>query len=428
MADRPALRRPLALATGLLFLVLGGLALVWSLWGEDLVLSASQGASVSWLNSIFDSGGRLPLEVGMEHAREYLWGLVAISASVYGLVVTVLMVRAMKRPRRWLLPALCVWWLGVENFAAPLLQRTLRLQHYAMIRDVDHRPQQAGPSMNSDGIRGAPESSEYRAEGLNLLFLGDSFTYGFKVKAQQAFPSLVGEQLRGALARDDVRIANFGWTSSSPLLSYRRLLDNGDDYKPDLVILNIDMTDFQDDIRWDNMLQRRGLYALYERMPIATRLANAWAPQLFKRALFASVGSPPMERFFITEAPLEETRPWFAPLVSNVEAIAAWCDERDVAFVLVILPRCYQYDEREAMDSWERERYTVMGPYSLEPFRFFEEYADGVDFPVVSLLPAFAGKQSYPTCFPSDPHWNAKGHRVAARAIAELLLPILREL
>ena len=92
--------------------------------------------------------------------------------------------------------------------------------------------------------------------------------------------------------------------------------------------------------------------------------------------------------------------------VGNVEAIHRWCEERDVSFVLVILPRYYQYDEREAPNSWERDLYTVMGPYALEPFRFFEEYASGVDYPIVPLLEAFAGKEAFPTCFEGDPHWN----------------------
>ena len=428
METRPPLRRPLAVATASLVASLACLALLWAFWGPETVRAASQGDSLSFLNGLFDSGGRLPLEVTLEHAREHLLGLVALLVSGYGLAVTLCCVRALQHSGRWLLPALLCWWMAVETCAAPFLQRTLRLQHYSMIRDVDHRPTQAGPNMNSDGIRGTPESADFRAEDTNLLCLGDSFTYGFRVKAHQAFPSLVGEQLREQLGTEDLRVINFGWTSSSPLLSYRRLVDSGEAYKPDIVVLNIDMTDFQDDIRWGNMLDKRGMYALYERTPIAIRMASSWAPDLFKRALFATVGKPPLDRFFITEAPLEETRSWFAPLVSSVEAIEAWCAQRDLPFVLIILPRCYQYDEREAPGSRERRLYTTMGPHAQEPFRFFEAYAREVSYPIVSLLSAFAGGESYPTCFEDDPHWNASGHRVAARAIASVLAPVLGDL
>jgi lysophospholipase L1-like esterase len=428
MADWKPIRKPIAVATTILVLLLGALSLVWGVWGEGIVRDASEGASLSWLNRLFDTGGRIPFEVILDQARERLMGQVAILVSLYALVVLLMLVKETGRPGRWVLPALLVWWLGVETCAAPFLLRTFRLQHYGMIRDVDHRPTQVGPGMNSEGIRGAPESDEFREEDINLIFLGDSFTYGFKVQANQAFPAIVERQLRIQLGDDDLRVVNFGWTSSSPLLSYRRLVDIGDKYRPDVVVLNLDMTDFHDDIRWANMLERRGLYELYYRMPITIRMADALAPDVFKRVLFATVGNPPIQRYFITELPLEETRAWFDPLICNVEAIHRWCEERDVSFVLVILPRYYQYDEREAPNSWERDLYTVMGPYALEPFRFFEEYASGVDYPIVPLLEAFAGKEAFPTCFEDDPHWNPQGHQVAAAAIVRALLPVVRRL
>ena len=84
----------------------------------------------------------------------------------------------------------------------------------------------------------------------------------------------------------------------------------------------------------------------------------------------------------------------------------------------------YQHDARESPNARERERYTVMGPYSREPFRFFEELAPEVDYPIFSLLEDFENSGVFPKCFDNDPHWNADGHGVAAAGQTPLRLTV----
>jgi hypothetical protein len=134
----------------------------------------------------------------------------------------------------------------------------------------------------------------------------------------------------------------------------------------------------------------------------------------------------PEGRFFASEKPLDETRAWLEISERYVRDIDAWCRAHDAKFVLVVLPRCYQYDAREAPHSFERGEYTTVGPYSLEPFRWFDELRAKESFPIVSLLPDFQSKASFPTCFDADPHWNAMGHDVAARALVRELALYVR--
>jgi lysophospholipase L1-like esterase len=328
------------------------------------------------------------------------------------------------RRRQVAVPALMlVWWLGVESFAAPHWVMQLGLVEYFFIQDVDHWPEGAGPSWNRHFLRGAEEPEEYTEDSFNTLFLGDSFTYGMKVKAGEAFPAVVGRRLARQFPEADIKVANFGWTSSSPLLSHRRLVEIGDDYAPDLIVLCLDMTDPADDIRYENMLAKRGIYRLYEWLPLTIRLAASVAPGAYGRLVAWSVGAP-VGRFFFTEAPLDDTRAHLEPITENIGRIAEWAAARDARFLLAVLPRSFQHSERECPDNWEADEYETLGQYSLEIFRYFDELQGSVDYPIFSLLPTFEKTEEFPLCFDDDPHWTPLGHRVAATALVKVLAPL----
>lgn len=352
-------------------------------------------------------------------------GFLAIDCAIYVLGCASYLVLCEKKRRRYFPLVLLGWWMGVELLAAPFLVMTLSLWHYGIMQDVDHRPLYVGNGYNSDSLRETPESSAFRPEGMNILFLGDSFTMGAGVEGSEAFPARVGASLRAAHPGLDIQVANMGWISSSPLLAYRLLSAIGDKYQPKIVLMCVDMTDFDDDIKYQHMLDRDGLYALYDRIPITLHYFRIWAPDAYARLVSWSVGGAPTKRFFITEAPLEETRKDFEALMSNVRKIREWCRARDADFVLVILPRSYQHSDRECPNNWEKAEYTQLGPYCLEPFRYFDELRPKVDFPIVSLLDEFRSAPEFPLCRDDDPHWNPAGHEVAARGIVRELEPIV---
>jgi lysophospholipase L1-like esterase len=315
--------------------------------------------------------------------------------------------------------------LAIELLVAPFLIVPLGLHNYYFVLDVDHRfpGGNAGLGTNADGIRTPREAAEFRAADENIVFLGDSFTYGLGVTAEETFPAVTATLLRERLGRGDVEAANFGWPSSSPLLALRQLEDIGARYQPDVVVFALDMTDFHDDLMYQRMLDRRGLYWWYDKIPITLRTLERRAPSLFDRLYACANAGLPRQRFFATERPLDETRPLLAPVVENLERMARAADRLGADFAVLLLPRAFQYSAEESPDNWEAAQYTVLGPYSREPFRYFESIADRLPFPVFSLLPAFERTAVFPTCLTNDPHWNADGHRVAAEAIADFLAP-----
>ena len=95
----------------------------------------------------------------------------------------------------------------------------------------------------------------------------------------------------------------------------------------------------------------------------------------------------------------------------------------DVAMILVVAPRAYQYSDRESLDSRETKLHELVPrAHILAPFDYFEQKQHELPYRVFSLLPAFQQTSEFPLYIPYDPHWNAAGSRFAGRAIADFLL------
>lgn len=310
-----------------------------------------------------------------------------------------------------------------------ILEVTIRVflpYHIAFLDNVDHRLKPDGADINRDGIRECGPDS-FRAEDYNILFLGDSFTYGFNLPGDSAFPKRVEGLFRNTDPDKKVRSVNMGWPSASPLLCYRQLVDIGRNYKPDMVVLAVDMTDFHDDLTYYHYIERPGIYKLLNILP-GTFLAikkvikscSGFEPM---RTLHGWLYHLPPERFFITNHPLSETRLFTWRIEKSMQAIQMFCrDTLKVPFVVVVYPRHFQYPEcRDIVTGWETREYEVMGDYVMEPFAWFDSLKSEVGYPVYSLMDDFREAESYPLYFPDDPHWTTAGHRVAAAAIADIL-------
>jgi len=286
------------------------------------------------------------------------------------------------------------------------------------IKDVDHRMRPNGRGINGDGIRCEYTSNYFKAEDFNIIFLGDSFVFGYDLPANKAFPEQFKKKTNTLHPEKKIKVANFGWTSSSPLLSYRLLKDIGKKYNPDVVILCVDMTDFQDDIRYSRLLGETGIYRLRNICPITMITISKILKKMNLKALHDYLfGVAIFDRFFTVNKPLTETRPSFSYIQKSINNINNYCKkELDAKFILMILPRSFQYNDRECPNNWEKKKYTPFGPYVYEPFKYFESIKKQVDYPIYSLLPDFQNTHIFPTCFIDDPHWNGNGHWVAAEA------------
>ncbi len=404
-------------------------AAAWRFAGESLLAPGADGEP-SALARLMGLEGK-PLPRARFQANRLIHGALAAAGVLVAFAVLAYLTWRGRAPRSVKLAAWLAAWALLELVVAPRMVGAWGLGEFYYVRDPDHRPRVRNRNFNADSLRGTAQPETFRPADWNIVFLGDSFTYGAHLPAEDAFPSRVETLLNQSFAQraaPPIRVANFGWPSSSPLLSWRRLVEVGENYHPDVVAIAVDMTDFQDDIKYAGMLERRGIFWWSDKTPVLLKLLKTRAHPLFEALKRRLNPELPERRFFMSLAPLEETRPFLRPLVANLDRIHAWCEERGVRFVVFLLPRNYQYSERESPRNWERREYDALGPFALEPFRFFDELAPELDYPVHSLLPTFRDTDVFPTCFDWDPHWNRAGTELAAQAIAERLVPVLEQL
>lgn len=324
--------------------------------------------------------------------------------------------------------------LGLLWLLGPLLMRHVIVPAYNL--DVDHRPRPGSGGTNADGLYSRYGPEEMAGDGVNVVCLGDSFTANPHLPEAQRYPSVLERLLRSRCRGRVVRVVNFGWVSSSPVLQARQLGDLGARYRPHVVVQAFDMTDFHDDLRAQARLRQLAddegqEVSLLRAFLVGASLALgvddygawlqerlAWGPgQQASRELRI-----PRERFFALFRPLEETSPllgasWNAIL--ETERIARGLGAR---YALVVFPRYPQYNRNESPGDRERRVFPASDDFLLEPFRFFAFKSRTVSFPVYSALEDFAESGLFPTCLPDDPHWNATGNRVAAEVVARHLV------
>jgi hypothetical protein len=300
--------------------------------------------------------------------------------------------------------------------------------------DLDHRPQPQPGLLNEDGVQPDLPPTAYQAGDVNIIVLGDSFAYGWKVKQASAFPFLAGRILQSQFPQRIIRVADFGWVSSSPVLQLRQLREIGGKYKPALVIQALDMTDFSDDIRYTRQL-RDPILRVYRRFSFFKAWFNRLADNdAFRNWLNRLITQPPLpkdmndcgeshSRYYALEQPLAQSEPCLQVTWNAIQAAAQWAADAGARYALFILPRFQQYHPTECPhDAWESREFPSSRAYLFEPFAYFEAKKKSAPFPIHSLLPDFQQSNVYPTVFDDDPHYNENGHRIAGEAIARYLL------
>ena len=365
--------------------------------------------------------------------REYARRILAVIVTWAPLLLVVYAASLARKWREVLLAAVSTAIAcGALSLAGPSLLK-MKLRDYNLDIDHRHKPFDENLKTNEDGVACPLSPRDFNAGDYNIIFLGDSFTLGKSVA--HPFPQLVGEELARRYPDARVRSVNFGWTSSSPVLQVRQLLDIGAKYKPKLVVQAFDMTDFHDDIKYTRWFRKRGV----DKTADITIFEVAWT--VFNRALGVSdvrrwlraelrFAAPPVEdelrepdhRFFALEQPYEQIEPlldvsWQAILKTRAAAKSLGAD-----YVLFILPRYQQFNRNESPHDWEKKDFPSSDRYVLEPFRYFADKAKTVDFPIHGLRDAFKNSGVFPVCLDGDPHWIQAGHDVATRAIVDAIV------
>ncbi|MCG6926377.1 MAG: hypothetical protein LJF30_13835 [Acidobacteria bacterium] len=416
------------------------LVLVPLLWGAWLLLgAASRTGQARWATAVLDRWRRVDLwlaavligAVVLETPSLVVYSLLAVAA--IWAVLRLLAAWLAHAPASLLATAVVV---GLLLLVVPRIFKSAITARLARFHDltVDHRPRPGG-EINADRIRFSGTASDLADEDFVVLFLGDSFTYGETLAYDEAYPYAFERIVSGFDCTAPIRSVDGGWVSSSPLLALRLLQEIGRDYRPDLVVYSLDMTDFHDDLLYEQRLREGGDLeidageALVQGLVRAVPALASYVPRLREvRSLFRARDgdgkgggeSLPEDRFFATAQPLEESEADIERgVIRNLASLHDLSTETlGARMALVVYPRAYQYSTRESPASWERYRYEAMGPWVREPFRYFRENGNRLPYPVLDALPTFEGADEFPLFRDDDPHWNEAGARLMAETVA----------
>ncbi len=87
-----------------------------------------------------------------------------------------------------------------------------------------------------------------------IFYIGDSFTEG-TVEMENSVPSIVENALNSKKSHTKFEVINTGTASYSPSIFYILVRYYLSEYSPDLLVLNVDMTDMYDDFRYRQVMQ-----------------------------------------------------------------------------------------------------------------------------------------------------------------------------
>ncbi len=368
-------------------------------------------------------------------AASFLLILVALGAGLaialyrmcvrrFGLAVTLVNLAA----------AAFIVWIGPILFNANLMHRI----GAQFDLTVDHRMHPDGEEINSDGIRFKGEARDVKPEDYNILFMGDSYTYGSHLLYDETVPAAFG-RLAASRCSDKIKGFNLGWISSSPLLGYRLLIDIGKKYHPDLIVYLLDVTDYHDDLDYEVKLRQENNIPITGVSPtrvvlgqILGRLFGSEALNDFKSILRPLTtkeqrtdwGPPvPSDRFFVVNQDIEESRDHIERgVLLNLTRIHRFSSRvLDAPLAVVLVPRGFQYSSRESPENWEKGAYELGGPNVRAPSDYFEGKRKELRYPVLDLLPVFEQSGIFPLFLETDPHWNQRGALLAAETIESFL-------
>jgi len=317
-------------------------------------------------------------------------------------------------------------------------------------------------STNSLGLRDREYASPKPLGTFRILMLGDSFTEGGGLSIDDTVARRV-ERALGARGCGSYEIVNGGTASYSPILEYLRLRQLGPILRPDLLVLNFDMTDVHDDVirtatavldsrglplavasdpiretavllppapRWlgpvGRRLNRLALYQTFLRSSAGQRLLGPVKMTPETLSAYGLLGDLEHDPMAITrDGDFPDLARGWALTERYLVGIRDLARAQHVPFVLVVYPHPHQVGPDE---SPEGRRMLGVGPglyASARPFERLEALGHREGFPVVNLLRLFRERRAEGPLFrATDIHHTPAGARVFADGIVTGLLAL----
>jgi len=310
--------------------------------------------------------------------------------------------------------------------------------------------------INNKGFRGRDLSGEKAPGTYRIVMLGDSFTFGAGVGDDQTFSSVL-EEILNASSHGKYEVVNCGVESYSPVLEYIQLKRNIDELKPDMVIMNFDMSDLMNELVYRKQasfgadgepLAVSGMEDYRRsREGTLTRLRNWVYENLFiTTALIETIGKGFRGDAGIEDASVETgiEREWMMMLIHTLKhapqpensaelygmaedsilRTKKLCGEHGCEFALAVYPWGHQVSD----DEWKPGRYewlprdTNLSNISDRTVGELARFSAANGIPFLNTFPAFrsyrGGGRLYYT---HDIHWTPAGQRLMAETLAAFI-------
>lgn len=307
--------------------------------------------------------------------------------------------------------------------------------------------------VNNLGFRDEPMSVEKPDGSFRVLLVGDSFIEGEGVNLEQTAAQVLERELTETFGRP-VEVVNMGVMSYSPIIYQRVIEDKGLPLNPDLVIVAVDMSDFQNDYAYSKDLDENGNFrnilfqqkmgephvvlpgvgsgikfwlrthsVLYSEIADRTKQLIRKVNHIPEPTVF-KVDDPASDPHFVTRS--EENvyrREMWEQFGLSLVKIDMLLKRAGVPWLAVIYP----YGHQTAADEWKKGRlrngFEAGKVYSAEAAEVLVEFGkENGGFRVINLVEAFrlgAVKNTEPLFYADDGHFTPLGHKVFAGALSE---------
>ena len=289
---------------------------------------------------------------------------------------------------------------------------------------------------NSLGLRSPEVPLQKPINTTRIILLGDSFTLGKGVPFEQSSSALLEKSLKQNYS---VEIINAGVDSYSPILSYLQLKKTLLPLNPDIVILNLDMSDLEQETFYRGLAQFDTNIKPLAVINPDTNTDNAmdfnyWVGHTInKNFYFLGFTFRWIERLSHKQSNAEVTyrpnskliRHTFDKDVSNASekwnnlfASILWtqklCSEHNIFFALSIYPWGHQVNATE----WIPGRYAYMpldAQYTDASRERIQTFSKEHNIPLLDTFDAFrAYNGTEKLYYDYDPHWRETGYQLMA--------------
>ena len=273
---------------------------------------------------------------------------------------------------------------------------------------------------DADGLRAGARPADSPAHPMRptVLVLGDSFAFGWGVRGDQSFPTVLEGELANTRAPYRIRTAGVpGYSTDQEYLLWRRLAAV---VRPKVVLLLFHPSDFSGNVQASQVMGRNIYFKPRFQLADGTpHLAGVPVPD--KREWIPSGVTEPLRRWlrpFANYAIAQAAVQRFRGRQTNLAAASTPRPPEltpDALAVTAALIAALNRDVRAT----GADVLVALTPSDGATAQRLGDICRTQSIPFIDLQPAFSGQRD--VLLPFDKHWNAHGHAIAARAVAAVL-------